>query len=315
MSESNSSVGSVYVKTCSLLVATCNRKESLRRLLESIGRMELPDSLQVELIVVDNGSVDGTAEWLAQESIRPANVFFTALTEQRKGKASALNRGLACATGDFFLVLDDDVIVDRLLVVRHADGYRSTLFDALQGRILPGVDAEGNPADPLRLREYNIPYVDYGCDYCQIRGLTGTNMSFKREVFTKVGLFDPRLGPGASGFSEDTEFSLRIRRAGFTIGYTPHAIIYHELDPKRYGREYNRLVEYRKGMSRSIYRHDSIPFRVIPDLLANCVRYGIYRLFGLRQKVYKTEGRIMKSWGYLSGKFRYPTAPTPELGR
>ena len=302
------------MKSFSLLVPTCNRKESLRRLLESIGRMEIPDSVQVELIVVDNGSIDGTAEMLRQKGLRPANVSFAALTERRPGKASALNRGLACATGDFFLVLDDDVVIDPDLVVRHLEGYRSMPFDALQGRILPGVDSEGRPADPLHLQEYNIPLVDYGCDYRKIRGLTGTNMSFKREVLTKVGCFDPRLGPGASGFSEDTEFSRRIRKAGFTIGYTPHAIVYHELDPRRYGRGYNRMVEYRKGVSRSIYRRDPILFRVIPDLLANCVRYGIYNLFGLSQKVYKTEGRIMKSWGYLAGKFRRPTTAISDIG-
>jgi GT2 family glycosyltransferase len=282
--------------------------------LESIGRMEIPDTVQVELIVVDNGSIDGTAEMLRQKGLRPGNVSFAALTERRAGKASALNRGLACATGDLFLVLDDDVVVDPELVVRHLEGYRSMPFDALQGRILPGVDSEGRPADPLHLQEYNIPLVDYGCDYRKIRGLTGTNMSFKREVLTKVGCFDPRLGPGASGFSEDTEFSRRIRKAGFTIGYTPHAIVYHELDPRRYGRGYNRMVEYRKGVSRSIYRCDPILFRVIPDLLANCVRYGIYNLFGLSQKVYKTEGRIMKSWGYLAGKFRRPTTAISDIG-
>jgi hypothetical protein len=64
------------------------------------------------------------------------------------------------------------------------------------------------------------------------------------------------------------------------------------------------MVEYRKGLSRSIYRHDSIAFRVMPNLLANCLRYGLYRLLGRSQKAYKTEGRIMKCWGYLIGKMR-----------
>ena len=62
------------------------------------------------------------------------------------------------------------------------------------------------------------------------------------------------------GLVESTEYSIRIRNAGFKIGYTPGAIVYHELNPKRYGRAYNRMVEYRKGLSRSIYRRgfDSI---------------------------------------------------------
>src|SRR5207245_695562 len=45
---------------------------------------------------------------------------------------------------------------------------------------------------------------------------------------------------------------MRVRKAGFRIGYAPHAVAYHELSPQRYGREYNRRVQYRKGMSRSI---------------------------------------------------------------
>jgi GT2 family glycosyltransferase len=129
-------------------------------------------------------------------------------------------------------------------------------------------------------------------------------MSFKREVFAKVGWFDARLGPGAAGFSEDTQYSIRIREAGFKIGYTPHAVVYHELSSARYGREYNRKVEYQKGVSRSVYRTDSIFFKVLPNLALNFIRYAVYSFLGKTQKAYKTEGRIMKSWGYLAGKIR-----------
>ena len=83
---------------------------------------------------------------------------------------------------------------------------------------MPGV-YPGGPADPNRLL-YNSSIIDYGRESREIRGLTGTNMSFKRKVFETVGLFDARLGPGAAGFSEDTEYSIRIRNAGFIIGYT-----------------------------------------------------------------------------------------------
>ena len=206
--------------------------------------------------------------------------------------------------GERILVVDDDVVVHPRWLIQHLECYQTTTYDAVQGRVLPGVDLEGEPADPKRLREYNIPIVDYGENICEVRGLTGTNMSFKREVFEKAGFFDIRLGPGASGFSEDTEYSIRIRSASFKIGYTPHALVYHELNPDRYGREYNRAVQYRKGISRSIYRHDSIVFNVFPNLVANCVRFSIYRALGMSQKAYKTEGRILKYWGYLSGRIK-----------
>ncbi|HUK39568.1 MAG TPA: glycosyltransferase family 2 protein [Candidatus Acidoferrales bacterium] len=286
----------------SILIPTCNRAQSLGRLMESLRAMSCDNANVLEIVVVDNGSSDGTSELLDRELGRPRSFELKVLREPEKGKARALNRGLAAAMGDLFLVLDDDVVADRDCLLRHVEAYEGSSFAAVQGKILPGCDVAGQPADPARLREYNIPHIDYGEQMLEIRGLTGTNMSFKREVFAKVGFFDVRLGPGAAGFSEDTEYSIRIRQAGFKIGYIPGAVVYHELNPGRYGREYNRMVEYRKGLSRSLYRRDSIPFRVIPDLAANCLRYGFYRLLGKTQKAYKTEGRIMKCWGYLAGK-------------
>jgi glucosyl-dolichyl phosphate glucuronosyltransferase len=286
----------------SVIVPTFNRGASLQRLLGSLGSIELPDSILAELIIVDNGSTDNTGEILLREQGGGNRFDFRVAKENTKGKSSALNQGIGLARGEILIVVDDDVVVHHRWMTEHWECHRVYGFGAVQGRVLPGVDPQGCPADPSRLREYNIPIVDYGRKIRPIRGFTGTNVSFKRDIVRQVGLFNPRLGPGALGFSEDTEYSIRMRRAGFKIGYDPGAVVYHELNPERYGRAYNRRVEYRKGISRSIYRQDSIWFKVLPDLMAQCVRYGIYRLLGKSQKAYQTEGRILKSWGYLSGK-------------
>jgi glycosyltransferase involved in cell wall biosynthesis len=287
-----------------VIVPTFNRASSLESLLASFDALICPNPVTAELLIVDNGSTDDTACVLDRATREGTKFSLRILREKRQGKSNALNRGLSYARGKILLVVDDDVVLDRQCLIQHVESYRLTSFDAVQGRILPGVEPDGRPADPNKLREYNIPIVDYGEEIREIRGLTGTNMSFKRDVFEKVGWFDTRLGPGATGFSEDTEYSIRIRKAGFKIGYTPHAVVYHELSPTRYGREYNRRVEYRKGISRSLYRTDSIFLRVLPNLAANCLRYAVYRFLGKTQKAYKTEGRIMKGWGYLAGKIR-----------
>jgi glycosyltransferase involved in cell wall biosynthesis len=286
----------------SVIVPTFNRGASLQRLLASLGSLELPDLIDAEVIIVDNGSTDNTEEILQQEKGRQSRFDLLVLKEQAKGKSSALNQGIGRAQGEVLIFVDDDVVVHPEWMSNHWGCHRDREFGAVQGRVLPGVDPQGRPADQSRLREYNIPIVDYGGEIRAIRGFTGTNVSFKRDVIRQVGLFNPRLGPGALGFSEDTEYSIRMHRAGLKIGYSPSAIVYHELNPERYGRTYNRRVEYRKGVSRSIYRQDSIWFKVLPDLVAQCIRYGMYRLLGNTQKAYKTEGRILKCWGYLSGK-------------
>lgn len=268
----------------------------------SFDALVCPDSITAELLIIDNGSTDNTASVLMPAT--STKFSLRVLREDRQGKSSALNRGLSLAQGKILLIVDDDVVVHPLWLIKHLESYSLSSFDAVQGRVLPGVDLDGKPADPNKLREYNIPIIDYGDQICEIRGLTGTNISFKREVFERVGRFNTRLGPGAAGFSEDSEYSIRIRQAGFKIGYTPDAVAYHELSPARYGREYNRKVEYQKGLSRSLYRTDSIVFNVLPNLVANCIRYPLYCLLGKTQKAYKTEGRIMKCWGYLAGKVR-----------
>lgn len=292
----------------SIIVPTRNRVRSLKKLLDSLAAAVSPASTTIEIIVVNNASTDETRTLLKDEVAKPRAQSLTVLDEPRAGKSNAVNRALSVVRGDIIMILDDDVSIDSHCLAKHLEAYRKTRFAAIQGRIFPGKDPDGRSAHPEWLRQYNIPLIDYGDEITAIRGLTGTNMSFKREVLERVGLFDTRLGPGAAGFSEDTEFSARIRQAGFEIGYTPEAIAYHELDPERYGRAYNRNVEFRKGLSRSIYRRDSVVFRIVPDLVFNCVRYGIYRLLGRTQRAFKAEGRLMKSWGYLIGRLRRRTS-------
>ena len=294
-----------------VIIPTRNRLASLSRLFASLRLSLNRITASFEIFVVNNGDVQNTAKIL--DLAKAANLEIQILGPT-PGKAWGLNEGLKGAKGRIICPLDDDVVVAPDWAEKLLEAHASTGFNAIQGKILPGVDPEGRAADPERLREYNIPIIDYGEEIREIRGLTGTNGSFKREVFEGVGFYDTRLGPGGSGFSEDTEYSMRIRQKGFKIGYTPHVIVYHELDPSRYGLAVKREVQYRKGLSRSVYRHDSILFNVLPNLLANCIRLLVYKALGARQKSYKTEGRILKYWGYLVGKARLISHPDSRHG-
>lgn len=291
----------------SIIVPTFNRAGSLRNLLASIDALECLDSVRAEMIVVDNGSTDDTGRLLAEEKTKLRKLSLGVLREKRRGKASALNCGLKEAQGKIICILDDDVVVDPRWMENLLAAHRRTSFDVIQGRVLPGVDGQGRPADPRKLQEYNIPISDHGEESREISGFIGANVSFKRETFEKVGGFDIRLGPGASGFGEDSEYAIRIRRAGLQIGYTPDAVVYHELNPERYGRSYHREVHYRRGLSTSVYCRNSILFNLIPNLTANFLRYVLYRVSADREKSYRTEGRLMKYWGCLCGEIRQRT--------
>ena len=281
----------------SVIIATRNRCDSLRRLLRSLQNTRNLDNNLLEVIVVDNASTDDTGGHLQETSHQWP--LLRAFFEGRAGKNFALNKGLKEARGEILCLMDADIILDQNWLEGLARDYQTTRYDALQPRVLPGTNPTGQSADPHNLYQYNIPVIDYGDALTDIRGLTGVIMSFRREVVEKAGHFDERLP--ASGYEGDTDLSRRIREAGFSIGYTPHVVAYHELDPKRYGIGYARLSQYRKGLSRSLYGSDPVFLNVIPNLLANLLRYLVYWTLRRREKVYKTEKRIMKYWGYLVG--------------
>jgi GT2 family glycosyltransferase len=74
----------------------------------------------------------------------------------------------------------------------------------------------------------------------------GVNMAFRREVFSRIGVFDERLGAGAAGCSEDSEFWYRMLAAGMTVRYEPRAVVWHT---HRAGREafQNQMHQYMRG--------------------------------------------------------------------
>jgi GT2 family glycosyltransferase len=270
----------------------------VERLLLSLKSSRGISELCKEVIIVNNASTDDSSSFLETQAREWS--LLKVLSEERPGKNFALNKGLREASGEIICLMDDDIVLDPDWLTSLARDFEETEYDALQPRVLPGRDPSGDNADLERLYRYNIPVIDYGDSVRGMRGLTGVIMSFRKEVIDKVGGFDERLP--ASGYHGDTDISERIRAAGYRIGYTPHVLAYHELNPERYGAKYARISQYRKGLSRSIYGNSSLLTDVLPNLWANCMRYGYYRLRHMDAKMYRTEKRIMKYWGYLVGR-------------
>jgi len=296
-------------KSCkvSVIIPTRNRRDSLGRLLDCLKSSQRIGDLCEEVVVINNASTDDTPQYLVTFAQQWS--LLKVLEEKRPGKNYALNRGLLAATGGILCLMDDDIVLEPDWLDALVRDYRQSPYDALQPRVLPGLDPEGRKANFNKLYQYNIPVIDYGDDLCDVRGLTGVIMSFRRSVYESIGGFDERLP--ASGYHGDTDISKRIRTAGFKIGYTPHVVAYHELNPERYGTHYARISQYRKGLSRSLYGNDSMLGDIFPNLVANVFRYFLYRLRGKNDKVYKTEKRIMKYWGYVTGRVQRKLGKDP----
>jgi GT2 family glycosyltransferase len=298
----------------SIIIPTKNRVKILIQLIQSIARLNRLSALQPEVIVVDNGSDDGTDAYV--NSIGDAfPVSIGILKVARPGKSAAMNDAAKQATGEILAFLDDDVIVDKNWLTSVADFFARNDYRAGQGAIqLPA--AESCDPEVLRLvdRFRTIPRLEYSPDLKTVHSLNGANFFVAREVFDRVGGFDERLGPGASGTSEDVEFARRLTGAGIAIGYAPRAVVYHRIDRGRLTEEYFRQSHMRQGASRFLIgKHSSTA--IFLNLARALAQYGYYKLCGKERDRYRSKGRIYHYQGMIQARHTHKNGrPTRESG-
>ncbi len=242
----------------SVIIATHNRPDSMRRLVASLAP-ELATGSR-EIIVAENGTPAPMQLALEGAPIKH-------LHETRAGKCRIQNRAIAQAGGEILVFLDDDLVVAPgylEAVENFFDTHRE--FAAMKGRILAAEDPEKKvgPMAPY----LDLPIVDHGDEVIEVRGVLGANMAFRADVLKQVGPFDERLGPGAGGHEEETEMSQRLRRAGFRIGYAPKAVVYHEVDPSRANRERFIRIARERGRCRMLHEKHSAADVILKNAIA-----------------------------------------------
>ncbi len=210
----------------SVVICTRNRARKLEQCIHHFGEVGIDRGLKWELIVVDNNSEDDTAkvvDRLQQRSDLPIKYMF----ERRKGLSNARNRGISEAQQQLIAFIDDDCLVDQ-------DWFASILTEFVRDpslSILGGRVDLANPNDwPISIR----PFSDK-MEISSIEELSalmiGCNMVFARQVFDRIGLFDPSLGKGTRVRSaEDIDFLYRALKSDLKILFSPNVLVYHAHD-------------------------------------------------------------------------------------
>lgn len=204
----------------SILICTYNRRDALADCLASLP-WEAVAAQRAEVIVVDDGSSDGTST-LVSEQFPAARLLINA---PNRGLAFSRNRAGNAAQGRLLIYLDDDTAVqhgwlDALLA--HDNGQR-----LLGGRIRDwtGDREQGGPARFTFLGK-RLP-----CAPERANVGTGANLATPAACFAAIGGFDEEL----PYYFEDSDYCIRAHRAGFGFAYVPEAVVRHRGTEKKSG--------------------------------------------------------------------------------
>ncbi len=212
----------------SILICTRNRATALSETLASIQCQFLPRGFSAEVLVIDNGSTDSTADVIRDYA--RANLPVRHVFEPRPGKGYAYNRGIAESRATVLLWTDDDVRVPQDWAERVTEPIFTGQADAVAGGVRLAPHLERAWMTPLH-KTYlaATDELDPQNPMCMV----GANMAFSKDVTRKVPGFDTELGPGALGFCDETLYSFQLKEAGFRLTARLEAAVEHHFDPDR----------------------------------------------------------------------------------
>ena len=284
-----------------IIIPTKDRREMLSHLLDSIQQLTAIDRIVPEIIVADNNSRDDTYEYLARiAGSFPTPIRF--LRVLRGGKSAAINDAALLSTGNVLAFLDDDVVVDKTWLTSVETFFNTSGYCAAQGTVRLQSPAGDDPeVQRLNQRYRTIPIVDHDSSLKEVRSLNGSNFFVRRDAFDRIGGFDERLGPGASGTSEDVEFASRLAQWGIAIGLAPNAVVYHHVDWDRLTDEYFIKRHWQQGRSR-LLMSDRSHVQIGLNLVRANAQYVYYTLIGKERKRYRSKGRIYHYLGMIDAK-------------
>lgn len=234
----------------SILICTRNRAGSLRDTLSSLRRAHVPEGISAELVVVDNGSGDGTKEVFDSSHFPWGPTRF--VVEPLQGVSHARNRAIKVCKGDILLWTDDDVRVPVDWIPRMLAPIKNGVCDAVAGgvRLAPGRSRHWMGAC---LRAW---FASSEALNVQRPGrLIGANMAFHRRVLNGAPEFDAALGPGALGMGEETLFSYQIARSGYRIASAFDVVVDHVFDTSRLCPAGLAAIAYSMGRSEAYIAH------------------------------------------------------------
>lgn len=300
----------------SIVVATRDRASDVRMLLDSLhgsGHLARTDA---ELIIVDNGSTDGST----RDACAIAGVRY--MREDTPGKSRAINKGIAAARGEFVAFTDDDVVItdpawlERLrapFLERPSTGYVAGNVIALEQRTATQAmwERKGGLSKGSLEKRFDRSFLDAcaSSPWPLTKICAGANCMIPRTVLDEVGGYSTVFGPGAMiGHGESLLIGYEIARRGYELAYTPHAVVHHR-HPQTERELARKLTLYGVGDT-AIHAHIYAKYRDLRSLrwaVGGHQRYVLSNLIKSIRGEYALPPRLVlrSLWGSATGAIRY----------
>lgn len=261
----------------SIIIPTYNNRDYLKENIKSLYNQTYPKD-KYEIIVVDDGSIDGTGQWVElQRNKYHCNLSY--FFQKNKGPASARNLGIRNSLGEIVAFIDSDCIASCTWIEEIIKGYDDNRVAGVGGRIkaLPTASKISQYCVYIKMNEQ--PLINKtGIVYL----ITG-NASFKKNCLNNVGGFDERYN-FAGG--EDPDLCYRLKRQGYIFRYNRDAVVYNHHKEKM-GEFFKTYFNYGKGdeflLSRRLSHRDLIsvsgwrwPFfflKTVGIMMLKCLNY------------------------------------------
>ena len=293
-------------------VCTRNRTADLALCLDAIMQMSNPAA---EVLVIDNAPANDATERLVREHYPGVRYVL----EPKPGLDWARNRAIAEAQSEIIAFTDDDVIVDGNWVGAIAELFASAPdVQVVTGLVVP-YELESEAQQDFEsyggfgrglVRAWHVAGGHHGAG----RFGTGANMAFRRELFDRIGGFDPALDVGtAADGGGDLEMYFRVLQEGYMLVFEPRAVVRH-----RHRREPERLRkqmrDWGKGLfvyvrrSADRYPHERREFRRLTGWWIRRYIIRRYLLSYLRATPYPRDLIVQEVRGALQSRRAYRDA-------
>jgi hypothetical protein len=298
----------------SIIIVNWNTKELLQNCLTSVYKQA--GSVNYEVIVIDNGSTDGSPEMVSNDF--PQVILVRNL--ENKGFAAANNQGITIAKGRYVLLLNSDTVILNSALSKTVAFADAHLEAAVVGCRVLNPDRTLQPTCfmfPSLLNTFlsstylyklfpksrffgreRMTWWDRG-DTREVDVVTGCFMLVRREAIEQVGLMDERFFM----YGEETDWCYRFKKAGWRVVFAPVAEIVHLGGQSTSQRSGEMIVELRLNILNFIRKHQGYLTYIIARLLT-IFFFGIRIPFWFLIGLFVSENRkqpSVKMRAYLNG--------------